>query len=94
MYKRRRETVAKAKALADAGYRLFVIGFGAAMPDYLEKTLNWMAYFGGTDNPLTVNAGSTTGYDPSAVTPCGDSATTGTCNGNSTNCFATTNDPG
>lgn len=94
MYKRRRESVAKAKALTDAGYRLFVIGFGSAMPDYLEKTLNWMAYFGGTDNPLTENAGSTTGYDPSAVTACETSATTGTCDGNSTNCFATTNDSG
>jgi len=94
MYMRRRETVAKAKALADAGYRLFVIGFGSAMPDYLEKTLNWTAYFGGTDNPLTANAGSTTGYNPSAVTACGISATTGTCNGTSTNCFATANDPG
>ena len=28
-----------------------MIGFGAGMPDYLEKTLNWMAYYGGTDNP-------------------------------------------
>jgi hypothetical protein len=94
MYKRRRESVAKAKALADAGYRLFVIGFGAAMPDYLEKTLNWMAYFGGTDNPLAANAGSTTGYDPSAVTACGTSTTTGICNGSDRECFATTNDPG
>jgi hypothetical protein len=96
MYKRRREVVAKAKALADAGYRLFVIGFGAAMPDDLEKTLNWMAYFGGTDNPLTENAGSTTGYDPSAVTACGTSATTANCTGStSTNpCFATASDPG
>ena len=96
MYKRRREVVAKAKALADAGYRLFVIGFGAAMPDDLEKTLNWMAYFGGTDNPLTENVGSTTGYDPSAVTACGTSATTANCTGStSTNpCFATASDPG
>ena len=51
MYKRRRETVAKAKALADAGYKVFVIGFGAGMPAYLQNTLNWMAYYGGTDNP-------------------------------------------
>ena len=94
MYKRRRESAAKAKALADAGYKVFVIGFGAAMPDYMEKTLNWMAYLGGTDNPLTENAGSTTGYDPSAVTACGTSTTTGTCDSSSTNCFATTNDPG
>ena len=94
MYKRRRESVAKAKALADAGYRLFVIGFGAAMPDYMEKNLHWMAYFGGTDNPLTENSGSTSGYNPNAVTSCGDHPTTGTCDGTSTNCFATANDPG
>jgi Tfp pilus tip-associated adhesin PilY1 len=95
MYKRRRESVAKAKALADAGYRLFVIGFGMSMPDYLENTLHWMAYFGGTDNPLTANTGSTSAYDPSAVTSsCGNSTTTGTCDGSSTSCFATSNDPG
>jgi len=52
MYKRRRESVAKAKALADAGYRLFVIGFGKSMPDYLENTLHWMAYFGGNNRHL------------------------------------------
>lgn len=94
MYKRRREAVAKAKALANAGYRLFVIGFGKSMPDYLENTLHWMAYFGGTDNPLTANTGNTSAYDPSAVTSCGTSETTGTCDGSSTNCFATSNDPG
>jgi hypothetical protein len=127
MYKRRREAVAKAKALADAGYNIFVIGFGSGMPAYLQNTLNWMAYYGGTDNPNVVNAGSTTGYNivtgcdpaatppvtvpccnpatnptacyPSGVTSCGVSPTTptsgtSTCNGTSTNCFATANDPG
>jgi hypothetical protein len=39
-YKRRRETVAKAKALADAGYKVFVVGFGATMPHWLQNTLN------------------------------------------------------
>ncbi len=61
-YKRRRDVVARAKALADAGYKVFVIGFGSAMPDYLENTLNWMAYYGGTDNPNLANAGSTSAY--------------------------------
>jgi hypothetical protein len=28
--------VARAKALADAGYKVFVVGFGAGMPDYLR----------------------------------------------------------
>ena len=67
-YKNRRESVARAKALADAGYRVFVIGFGAAMPTYLQNTLNWMAYYGGTDNPNAANSGSTTGYG--IVTGC------------------------
>jgi len=89
-YKRRRESVAKAKALADAGYGLFVIGFGSGMPTYLQNTLNWMAYFGGTDNPLDANVGNTSAYNPAAVTSCGASSTTGTC----PECYATTNDPG
>ena len=50
-YKRRRETVAKAKALADAGYMLFVVGFGGSMPHYLKNTLEWTAYYGKTNNP-------------------------------------------
>lgn len=67
-YKNRRESVARAKALADAGYKVFVIGFGSTMPPYLQNTLNWMAYYGGTDNPNATNAGSTTGY--SITTGC------------------------
>jgi len=50
-YKRRRATVTAAKALADAGYKVFVVGFGADMPISAINTLNWAAYFGGTDNP-------------------------------------------
>ena len=67
-YKNRREPVASAKALADAGYRVFVVGFGSTMPPYLQNTLNWMAYYGRTDNPNATNSGSTTGY--SIVTGC------------------------
>jgi len=54
-YKRRRTTVTAAKALADAGYKVFVIGFGADMPSTLTNTLNWAGYYGGTDNPDEVN---------------------------------------
>lgn len=71
MDRRRRETVARTKELADAGYKVFVIGFGADMPAVDRNTLNWMAYFGGTDNPSVANDGSTAGYDPAAATPCG-----------------------
>jgi hypothetical protein len=93
-YKRRRDSVMEAKALADAGYKVFVIGMGSNMPDHLKNTLNWMAYWGGTDNPLNPNAGSTSGFDPSLVSSCGSSSTTGTCDGTSDQCFATSNDPG
>jgi hypothetical protein len=94
MYKRRRNSVMAAKALADAGYRVFVIGMGSTMPDHLKNTLNWMAYYGGTDNPIVPNSGDETAFDPSLVTSCGSSSTTGTCNGTSDQCFAVSNDPG
>ncbi len=75
-YKRRRESVAKAKALSDAGYYVFVLGFGADMPYYLKNTLNWMAHFGGTDNPLDPNSGNLQGYNPGSVSSCGTSTYT------------------
>ncbi len=99
-YKRRRASVEKAKALADAGYKVFVIGFGAGMPDYLKNTLNWMAYYGGTDNPNQPNSAITTPYDPSVSSCTTDSsATTATCyeasGSHSTTSFqAGSNDPG
>ena len=40
-YRGRRETVARARELANAGYYVFVIGFGSNMPYYLQNTLNW-----------------------------------------------------
>ncbi len=62
MFKRRRDSVARAKALADAGYKVFVIGVGASMPDYLRNTLNWMAYYGGTANPAVTPSGNISDY--------------------------------
>lgn len=91
-YVNRRQTVARAKALRDAGYRVFVIGFGTAMPPYLRNTLNWTAFYGGTDNPNVANSGSITGYniataeDCTAATPA-DS--TKCCNLNSAGCYPT-----
>ncbi|MFZ4438225.1 MAG: pilus assembly protein [Syntrophales bacterium] len=100
-YKGRRDFVARAKALADAGYKVFVVGFGSSMPDYLENTLNWTAYHGGTDNPNQANAGSTSGFTPGvagACTAAGDEATatcTDSAGSHSTSQFkANTNDPG
>lgn len=100
-YKRRREFVAKAKALADAGYKVFVVGFGSAMPHYLENTLNWAAYYGQTDNPLAANSGSTSGYNiptgslyPSEITSCQTSSTASHDLGDGSHYYATSNDPG
>lgn len=94
-YKRRRETVAKAKALADAGYKVFVIGFGNPMPHWLRNTLNWAAYHGGTDNPLVANSGNTSAYNPSAVTSCQSSPTAEhNIEGDGSHYYATENDPG
>jgi PilY1 beta-propeller domain len=81
-YQRRRETVARVKALADAGYPVFVIGFGANMPYFLKNTLNWSAYYGGTDNPSVINSGNLTDYQipfglyPSGITGCSTSSRT------------------
>lgn len=47
----RRAPVYQAQLLAAAGYKVYVVGFGATMPSDLKRTLNWMAYFGGTRNP-------------------------------------------
>jgi type IV pilus assembly protein PilY1 len=94
-YKRRRETVAKAKALADAGYKVFVVGFGAPMPHWLRNTLNWAAYYGQTDNPLAANSGSTSAYNPSSVTSCQTSTTSShNIDGDGDHDYADSNDPG
>lgn len=111
MYKRRRASVYSAKTIRDtlssSGdqiYRVFVIGFGANMPAELKNTLNWMAYYGGTDNPLEVNTGSTSAYtvattDVNSSSGCGteSTGTTGTdCPYSSPGspCYAATRDPG
>lgn len=70
-HQRRKATLAKAKALADAGYKLFVIGFGANTPADLKNTLNWTAYYGGTDSPAASNSGDVRAVIPS-VDPCNE----------------------
>ncbi len=91
-YKGRRETVAKAKALADSGYKVFVVGFGSDMPYWEKNTLNWAAYYGGTDNPLDSNTGDTGAYNPSAVTTCQADAANPIWDG--IHYYAASNDPG
>ncbi len=93
-YKRRRETVARAKALADEGYNVFVVGFGGDMPHYLKYTLNWAAKFGGTDNPQETNSGDLQGYNPSLVASCQSSTELSHDLGEGSHYYAESNDPG
>ncbi len=89
-YKNRRAVVARAKALSDAGYKVFVIGFGSAMPPYLRNTLNWMAYYGGTDNPNSVNSVDATAYNIATTTDCTATSPanpSACCNLNSSGCY-------
>lgn len=79
-YKRRRESVAAAKALYDTyasstdtklkdqKIKMFVIGFGAGMPDWSENTLNWMAYYGQTSFSST-HTGNPNGYKLDITNP-------------------------
>jgi len=76
-YKRRRESVAAAKALNDAGYRVYVVGLGANMPSYLQNTLNWMAYYGGTQDASATTAGAVTAY--SLPTDCDTTTKPASC---------------
>ena len=64
--KTRRSSVTMAKKLADAGYKVFVVGLGASMPPSQKNTLNWMAYYGGTDNPKHANTSPLPSYNPAA----------------------------
>ena len=71
-YMRRRASVLRAKELADAGYKVFVIGLSSSLEPLLKRTLNWMAYHGGTDNPLVANSGNGTTLNTAyfAADPC------------------------
>ena len=82
-YKRRKMSVGFANVLNQAGYRVFVIGMGTDMPLYLKNTLNWMAYYGATDNPAEDNVPSMPPAPPDARcgSPAGGSA--GTVGGSS-----------
>ena len=37
--------------------------FGAEMPAYLKNTLEWMAYYGGTNNPRVTDSGNPQSYN-------------------------------
>jgi Tfp pilus tip-associated adhesin PilY1 len=96
-YKQRRLSVLRAKALKDAGYKVFVVGFGSNAPAHEKYTLEWMAYHAGTDNPQAVNTGNPAALNLAAFSPdpCSVNETqlTGQCDWNGY-CFAVNNDPG
>ena len=65
MWKRRMLTVQRAKEAYEAGIQVYAVGFGGDMPDNLKRTLNWVAKYGGTNNPLEDDSDSgntTTAY--------------------------------
>jgi len=97
-YKRRRETVAKAKALGDAGYKVFVVGFGVDMPHWLRNTLNWAAFYGKTKSSATPSSPGSPpsyNYNPSSYTSCQSSPTNQhNIEGDGNHYYATAGDPG
>lgn len=88
-YKRRRATIKAAKEVADAGYKVFVIGFGADMPQTEQYTLEWAAYFAGTDNPLVNNSG-----DVNSISIAADPCKSESCTPSQEGCTNAPNDPG
>jgi len=66
----RRSPIYYAKKAADAGYKVYVVGFGAAMSDDEKNTLNWAAYYGGTRNPNDSQSGDTTAVTVGTSDPC------------------------
>jgi type IV pilus assembly protein PilY1 len=62
MYRRRLLTVQGAQELYDLGVRVFVVGLDGTSSS-LRNTLNWIAKYGGTDNPLEMNSGDPNTYD-------------------------------
>ncbi|MDI9570800.1 MAG: PilC/PilY family type IV pilus protein [Pseudomonadota bacterium] len=70
--KQRRAPVFYSKALADAGYKVYVVGFGDSLNADDRRTLNWMAYYGGTRNPNDTQSAVPSGY-VLPTTACGAS---------------------
>lgn len=77
----RRAPVFYAKQAHDTKYDVYVVGFGASMPDELKNTLNWTAYYGNTRNPNEVQTVVST---PPAVVVGTDPCSNGTDPGNQT----------
>jgi type IV pilus assembly protein PilY1 len=89
-YKRRRATVAAVKEAVEAGYQVFVVGFGADMPQHDRYTLEWAAFKGGTNNPLVPDSGDT-GAITFSSDPCEPFPS---CTPDQATCTNAPNDPG
>jgi len=97
MYKRRRALVRKAQELADpntGGYKLFVVNVGSVATHYMRNTLNWMAYYGATDNPFETNSGDISAFNPQSWGYCESSATAHHNLGAGDHFYAISGDPG
>lgn len=73
----RRAPVKYAKDLADANYKVYVVGFGSTMAAADIRTLNWMAYYGGTRNPNQTQSAIPGGFSV-AANPCSAGSDPGT----------------
>ncbi len=73
----RRAPVKYAKDLADANYKVYVVGFGTTMAAEDIRTLNWMAYYGGTRNPSQTQSAVPSGFSV-ASDPCSGGSDPGT----------------
>jgi type IV pilus assembly protein PilY1 len=62
-------TVQRAKELNDAGYSVFIVGFGGTMAVEQQRTLNWAAKYGGTTNPNSTFGGNPDAYNISLHLP-------------------------
>jgi len=90
-YQMRMKVVLMAEKLYEAGIKLFTVGFGATMPSEQQRTLNWAARYGGTDNPSAVKSGDPSAYDittylPQDGNPCNAVSTAPECYYDPTKC--------
>jgi type IV pilus assembly protein PilY1 len=81
-YKMRLKTVQRAKELyeSDPKVKIFAVGFGKTGFQQFRQTLEWVAKYGGTDNPSVLNEGDPNTYDitkyiPTGGDPCTTTAT-------------------
>lgn len=75
----RRSPVYYAQQAANLNFKVYVVGFGAQMPQTDQNTLNWTAYYGGTRNPNVTQTGDTTAVTV-GTNPCSNGTDPGSYN--------------